>query len=348
MMILWSRCMDWIEQKYVGIVGSRLRNFKRKGPSLWNFSCNICGDSVTNKSKARGYIYEKKGKLVFHCHNCSATLSVPNFIKAIDNNLYNEMQLEKLKDQKSPEQIELETFVEKMKKPVFLKAGPLKGLKKVSQLSPDHKVKKFVDARRIPTPYHATLFSCPNFKHYTNGLVPDKFDVDSLERDETRLLIPFISADKKVHAYQGRALGNSKVKYITIVLDESIPKVYGLDRVNFDRSVYVFEGPIDSMFVPNSIATAGGDLVSAINTFPKNNLVICYDNEPRSRETLKKIDKAIMQGYSVCIWPENFEHKDVNDAILAGLTSQFIEHIIRTHTYRDLAAKLQLTKWSKI
>ena len=151
-----------------------------------------------------------------------------------------------------------------------------------------------------------------------------------------------------ITAFQGRALGASAVKYITIILNETVPKVYGLDRVDWNRPVYVFEGPIDSMFVPNSIATAGGDLVSSINTFPKDNLVICYDNEPLSKETIKKIDKAIMNGYKVCIWPENFEHKDVNNAILAGLTSEFIQHIINTHTYRDLAAKLALTKWSKI
>ena len=197
--------MDWVEHKYIGLLSSRLRNFKRKGSSLYNFSCPICGDSQKVASKARGHVYDKKGTGLYHCFNCSVTMTVDKFIKTIDGNMYNEMRLEKLRDEKSPEQAELDEFVDKMKKPVFLKAGPLKGLKKVSQLSPDHRVKKFVDVRKIPTPYHATLFSCPNFKHYTNSLVPDKFDADSLERDETRLLIPFISADKKVHAYQGRA-----------------------------------------------------------------------------------------------------------------------------------------------
>lgn len=340
--------MHWLEQKYIGIVSTRLDKFKRKSASLYNFRCPLCGDSESNRNKARGYIYDKKGKMLFHCHNCGATASIPNFIKMIDQASYNEYLLEKLQDEKSPEQKDLESFTEKMKKPVFLKTGPLKGLKKVSQLSPNHPVKKFVDARRIPTPYHATLFACPNFFEYTNGIIPDKFSDDTLKHDETRLLIPFIDSGKNVHAYQGRALGKSQVKYITIVLNESVPKVYGLDRVNFNRPVFVFEGPIDSMFVPNSIATAGGDLVSAISPFPKDKMVIVYDNEPRSRETVKKIDKAINNGYKVCIWPENFEHKDINDAVLSGLTSEFITYIINQHTYRDLAAKLALTKWSKL
>ena len=340
--------MDWLHHKYIGIISSRLENFKRKSANLYNFRCVLCGDSSTHKNKARGYIFEEKGKTRYHCHNCNATLSFDNFIKTIDQNIYNEMIYERLQDKKSPEQIDYEQFIEKMKKPVFLKSGPLKGLKKISQLSPNHRVKKFVDARRIPNPYHAKLFNCPNFKQFTNNLVPNKFDNASIERDETRLLIPFFTKEKTLHAYQGRSIGESMVKYITIILDDSVPKIYGLDTTNFNKTVYVFEGPIDSMFVPNSIATAGGDLVSAISSFSKDKLVIIYDNEPRSKETIKKLDKAIMNGYSVVIWPENMEHKDVNDMILAGLTSEFIQHIIDKHTYRDLAAKLQLTKWSKI
>jgi len=340
--------MDWIENKYLMAVSGRLDKFKRKSGNVFNFRCPICGDSETHKGKTRGYIYEKKGKSLFHCHNCTATMSLPNFIKTIDQVLYNEMQLEKLRGEKTPEQTEFESFVEKMKKPVFLKSGPLKGLKKVSQLSPDHRVKKLVDTRKIPTPYHAKLFSCPNFRNFTNSLIPGKFDTDSLQKDETRLLIPFFDQNKNVHAYQGRALGQSAVKYITIVLDETVPKVYGLDTANFDRNVYVLEGPIDSMFVPNSIATAGGDLVSAISSFPKEKLVIVYDNEPRSRDTIKKLDKAIMQGYNIVIWPENLEHKDINDMVLAGMSSEFIAHIMKTNTYRDLAAKMALTRWSKV
>jgi transcription elongation factor Elf1 len=339
---------DWLLHKYIGILSPRLERFKRKGPALYNFRCNFCGDSTINKTKARAYIYEKKGKLFFHCHNCNKTLSAENFIKEVDLNVYNEYLYEKLQDLKSPEQLRLEEFTKKMEKPVFLKIGPLKGLKKVSQLSIHDPVKKFVEKRKIPNPYHAVLFSCPNFKEFTNRLVPNKFDKESLERDETRLFIPFFDKNKNLHAYQGRAIGSNSIKYITIILNDDVPKVYGLDKVDFNKKTYVFEGPIDSMFIPNSIATAGGDLVSAISTLIKTNMVVVYDNEPRSRDTIKKLDKAIMQGYNVCIWPENFTFKDVNDAILGGLTPEFIKYIIDTNTHKDLMAKLKLTQWSKI
>lgn len=340
--------MGWIEAKYVGILSSRLRNFKRKGPNLWNFSCHICGDSLTNKNKSRGYLFEEKGNLRYHCHNCNAHLSFDKFVKSIDNNVYNEMVLEKLKEKKSDKQLDLEEFVNKMKKPVFLQSGPLKKLKKVSQLSPENRIKKFVESRKLPTRFHAKLFECPNFKYFTNQLIPNKFDKDSLDRDETRLLIPFLNKEKKLHAFQGRVISKSEPKYITIILDDTVPKVYGLDEVDYNETIYVHEAAFDAMFVSNSVATAGGDLVSSVQKLPKDKLVICYDNEKRNKQTIEKIEKAIYFGYSVLIWPENFKYKDINDAVMDGVDPAYVEHIIKSNVFKDLKAQLQFNFWKKV
>jgi hypothetical protein len=77
-------------------------------------------------------------------------------------------------------------------------------------------------------------------------------------------------------------------------------------------------------------------------------MVVVYDNEPRSPETKKKLDKAIINGYSVCVWPSNLVHKDVNDMILGGLSADFVRYIIDTNTHNDLRAKLALNTWSKL
>ena len=183
--------------------------------------------------------------------------------------------MEKLENNKSPKQDDFDKFVEKMKKPVFMTSGPLKGLKKVSQLSPNDPVKKFVVERKIPNEWHAKLFSCPNFLNYTNGLLPNKFSDASLAFDETRLLIPFFNTDKSIIGFQGRSLRKkSSVKYITIILQDSSPKLFNLDTLDNSKDIYVFEGPIDAMFIRNSVATLGGDLVSAIHSLKKENLII--------------------------------------------------------------------------
>ena len=106
--------MDWLHHKYIGIISSRLENFKRKSANLYNFRCVLCGDSSTHKNKARGYIFEEKGKTRYHCHNCNATMNAANFIKKIDQVSYNEYVYEKLLENKTPEQKDLEDFVNKM------------------------------------------------------------------------------------------------------------------------------------------------------------------------------------------------------------------------------------------
>jgi len=339
--------MYWLESKYIGFLSNRLRNFKRKSGNSFNFSCPFCGDSQTDLRKARGYIYEKKGNILYYCHNCNVTYGFEKFLKNIDYHLYSEYMIEKIKDNRNKDQ-EHEDFVAKLRTPVFLQSGPLKGLKKVSQLAPSDPVKRLVVDRKIPNPFHAKLFKCPRFFAWSNEIIPGKFDDDALKYDECRLLIPFMNKNLELHAFQGRAIDpNAKTRYITIVNNELIPKVWGLDRVDFNKKVYVTEGPIDAMFLPNSIATAGGDLASAIKDLPKENMVIVLDNEPRSKETREKIDKAINQGYNVCIWPKNFDHKDVNDAVIAGLSQEFVQYIIDTNTFRDLKAKLALNMWSK-
>lgn len=340
--------MQWLEVKYIGLLSNRLRNFKKKSESLYNFSCPLCGDSETRKTKARAYIFNKGGTLLFHCHNCGISLPINKFLENVDYNLYQEYVMEYLSESKTERQKDLEEFTNKMKSKI--RSDILKGLSKVSQLSPNHPIKKLVSARKIPNEYHHKLYACPNFMAFTNTIIPGKFSDNALKYDEMRLLIPFINSSGIIHGYQGRALKTNDrgAKYITIVVDESIPKLYGFDTVSFNKPVYVFEGPIDSMFVPNSIATAGGEAVSALKGFDKENLVIIYDNEPRSKETVKKVNKAIVQGFKVCIWPEFVKEKDVNDMILNGMSQESIAHIIRENTFFDLEAKLKLSQWSKI
>lgn len=336
--------MNWLEQKYVNLLSYKLIMFKRKQSNVYNFRCPICLDSQKHKFKARGYIYTKKGHAVYHCHNCGVTMSIPRLLKTLDVRLYNEFMLEQLKELKPNE------YAERMKKPVFRKEGFLKDLLKVSQLAPHDPVKQMVVARQIPNRFHALMFKCDSFMKFTNEIIPNKFDDKSLKYDGTRLLIPFLDREQKCFAYQGRAISDDKVRYITIIVDESEPKVYGLERMDPNRKMYVFEGPIDSMFIDNSIATAGSDMVSTLMELPvaRENLIICYDNEKHSKETVAKINKAIDHNYKVVIYPDSFEYKDINEAILAGMNSSELNHILDHNIYSDLSARLRLSQYQRI
>ena len=348
----------WLDQKYLSMLSFRLRNFKRKGNNQWNFSCPFCGDSQKDTRKARGYVYENKGRLRFYCHNCNVPgIDIPKLLKHEDMGLFDEYIKEKLvataEDRPEREKSDVELFAEKMKPPVFVKGSPLKHLKKISLFKPSSAVKLWVDGRRLPADSHYRLFFCKEFKHWVNEhCIPSKFNEDSLTRDEPRLIIPFIDREGNLFGFQGRSFKKeAKVRYITIMLDEQKPKIFGLDKLDLSQTpIYVVEGPLDSLFLPNCIASAGSDLITNLYTLGLDRSVftIVYDNEPRNKEIVKKYEKAIHQDYNVCIWPEDIEHKDINDMILAGVSQQKIVDIINENTYTGLEAKLKFQQWKKI
>ena len=242
-----------------------------------------------------------------------------------------------------------EPDISKFITPKFIKYSALADLRKISQLELNHPARRYVVGRKIPNRYHAKLFYAPKFKTWTNKLKPNKFDPEKIGKDEPRLLIPFVDQNGNLFGYQGRAFGDTEPRYITIILDELKPRVYGLDAVDLKKHVNIVEGPIDSMFVTNCLAMGGSHLdktVSSLGLQPQN-VTIIYDNEPRNKEIVAAIEKAINNGYNVCIWPDNHEYKDINDMIKDGYTTDMIDTMIKNSTYRDLLAKMRLQQWKK-
>lgn len=338
---------SWLDTKYINLLSPRLDRFKRSNGG-YNFRCPICGDSKKSKTKTRGWIFNKDGAVRFYCHNCNASMKFPYFLKTVDLNLYYEYVKDSMLD-KQTDETDLQQFVNKMKKPEFVKTTKIGDLKKISQLAPEHFAKRYVMGRQIPTNKHHKLFFAPKFKQWVNSIIPDKFP--STKYDESRLIIPFLDEEGKLFGFQGRSFkSNDDFKYITIMIDDEKPKLFGMDDLDHDRTVYVFEGPLDAMFIDNSIASCGGLLDTNISALPvdKENFVNVYDNEPRAQKTIKKIEKSIDNGYHVCIWPDNVKEKDVNDMILNGCMSHEVQKIIDKNTYHGLAATMRLSEWKKI
>jgi len=333
--------VDYVEQKYINLLSSRLRNFSKKS-NLYNFSCPLCGDSKSHKRKARGYILEKKGRTGYYCHNCNVSLSLPDFIKTVAPDLYGPFLFEKFRDSDRPKEPDFHTS-----KPKFIDYGILKNLKKVSDLPDDDPIKSFVLARRIPDDFHGKLFACPKFMSWVNTIIPGKFGAKDLHYDGPRLVIPFMDKNKKTFAFQGRALTSGTPKYITISLNKEEHILYGRDTVELRDPLYVLEGPIDSFFIPNAVAVASANLLVASTFFPKDFLVLIFDNEARNEQIVSTMKRAIETNHRIVIWPSNFMYKDINEAVMDGMPVTSILEVIKNNTYFNLAAKLVLSSWRK-
>ena len=346
--------MQWIDLKYIGALAPRLSMFARKDNDVWNMRCPICGDSRKSKTKARGYILGKNGSYVYTCHNCHAAMPFGKFLETVDPAAYQDYVREKYLEKagangyNTQKIVEPEPDISRFITPKFIKYTALSALKKISQLAVDHPAKRYVVKRQIPPKLHSKLFYAPKFKQWTNTLVPDKFNTEN--GDEPRLIIPFVDQQGNLFGYQGRSFFNKEPRYITIILNEETPRVYGLDSVNMNKRVYIVEGPIDSMFIDNCLAMGGAHLdktAAKIGLKPENTTIV-YDNEPRNPHIVAAIEKAIALGYSVCLWPSSVTQKDINEMINDGMTSQQIQDVIDGHTYNHLTAKMMLTQWKKI
>jgi transcription elongation factor Elf1 len=336
--------VDYVDLQYTMLLSSRLEKFKVKStnPYKINFRCPVCGDSQKSRVKARGWLLEKNNSFHFYCHNCYASKTFKTFLKDVDNLVYNDYVTEKyMKNAKDDQPQPLDQL--KSSKPDFKKyVNPLKTIKKISQLAFDHPVKQYIEKRQIPTSQHYRLYYAPKFMTWINTLIPNKFP--NVVKDEPRLIIPFIDGEGKVFGLSARGFKPNGLRYITIMFEE-VPKVFGLDKVDFTKRYFVVEGAIDSMFLSNAVAMAGADgNVSGLKN--PENAIFVFDSEPRNKEIHKRMEKIIRDGYSICIWPSNMPGKDINEMVLNGMTD--IEKVLLDNTYKGLEANLKMMSWKKV
>jgi hypothetical protein len=257
-------------------------------------------------------------------------MSLNNFLKQVDPVIQKQYTMEKFKSGHTGRNFVIDEPEFKFESPKF------KRKLKLPKASEHPRPAGYLTARKLnPTDFYYT----ENFKKFANSLKPT---FDSEKHDEDRIIIP-LYYEKNLIGFQGRSINPSPVKYITVMLDDDAPKIYGLDNIRRDAPVYITEGPFDSTFIRNAIAMCGAD--ADISRWGISNPVWIYDNEPRNREITNRISKTIDSGQSVVIWPESIDDKDINDMVMSGLD---VQSVIELNTYSGLEAKLKFNTWKKI
>jgi len=322
--------MNHVDSKFINLISSKLQKFKRVKSDLYNFRCPICGDSKKNKSKTRGYLYSMKADVNFRCHNCGASMTFSSFLKQQDPVLHKQYVFERFKDGTTGRATVVEEPKFEFKAPKFKKKINL------PKASENPSANGYLTARKLNS---NDFYYAENFKKFVNTLKPTFEDT---RYDEERIIIP-LYYQKNLIGLQGRSLGPSKVKYITVMINDDAPKIYGLDNIRTDAPVYVTEGPFDSTFIRNSVAMCGAD--ADVSRWGISNPVWIYDNEPRSSEIVRRIGNTIDSGESLVIWPNGIDDKDINDMVMSGLD---VQSVIESNTYSGLEAKLKFNTWKKI
>ena len=336
----------FVDLKYLRLISSQLPLFKQKNNNLYNCRCIICGDSSTKKNRARGYFYAVKNDLFYKCHNCNASMHFGSFLKQINGLQYSQYTLERynegLPNNKPHQKIE-DKF--KMEEPVFQKKEERlldKLLDRLDTLPEDNEAVKFCVNRNIPLEKFHNLYYIKNIKDIVQ--LNSKYK-DNIKTEEPRLVLPFYNTNDELIAVTCRALRNESLRYVTVKIKEDELLAFGLDKLDKEKTIFVVEGPIDSLFLPNCIAVAG-TAFTKLDTLnlPKDKVVAILDNQPRNKDVCKILNKMIDSQYKVVIWPQSLEQKDINEMVLAGKNPA---DIIKKHTFQGLEAKIKFTEWKR-
>lgn len=348
----------WLDIAYVKRVSYKLDRFviKRDGNSfLANFRCPFCGDSSKDKTKARGYMYcGDDGGLSYKCWNCGDSRYLNTFLKELEPSLYKEYGFEKFKESKGHSlpkptvDIQKEIKLINAETPnVVDNAGILSGTYLIKDLPESHVARTYMESRLIPPSKRKYFYYTDDFYKWARQNTR-MFDDAKYSRKHARVIIPWYDEDGNIFAYQGRALDDTKPKYMTVILDTSRPKLFGLNDLNRQKKVYVFEGPIDSLFIKNSVAVGSSALTTCKINSPEG-IVYCFDNEPRNVDIVKLIEAAVKSGVNVFIPPEPYIWKDINDAVrFGGIMPTKIKQMIDENTYSGMMALLKFNNWKRI
>lgn len=348
----------FIDKKYINLISTSLERFVWKKHDLANCRCKLCGDSRKNKAKARGYFYQKNNDMFYRCHNCGASHTLYRFLELISPGVCKEYSLERWRNgevghSNYTKPVEAEMLGSIFKKPFKVNSdSPLNELQKVSDLPNNHICREFIELRQIPTKFWNILYYAPNFSNWAKLIDPDV-----IVESNPRLVIPIFDNHGNMVAAQGRALSlrddriaRTTARYITLKGDKTIEKLwYGMERLDKNGLVWVFEGPLDSLFISNSVAMIGMNDGSNI---PKplhgRKLVFALDNEPRNEALVRQLKKHIDLGHDVVIWDSSTTKKDVNDLIMSGMSASSILNSMVRNTCNGAEAKLRFLAWKKV
>lgn len=350
--MIYSPTQQVVDIKYINLLSGSLRNFKKKSAVLYNFSCPKCGDSHKDQTKARGYIFQKKGQFSYFCHNCNYSKTFRNFLKEIDPRLYSEYLLELMGGEgrrKEDAQTKLPKKMERLLKPKTDHTEDFYNCCTcLTDLDSNHPAIKYVKGRCIPDHKWNLLYYTEDFRELAKAVYPER---EGKVNDREKLIIPFFLPSGRVGGLQARAIDSTDtLRYCTMPVGSDSMPLYGTERVDYAKRVYIVEGPIDSLFIPNCLALARADIsLDQLNAlrYKTRDIVAILDNEPRNKEIVKAVRKMLARNIPVVFWDDRFKGKDINEMIENGHMPGEILMYIEKNTKSGLEAELALTEWSK-
>ena len=314
--------------------------------NAYQCSCPICRESL--KKKRCYYLPENDN---IYCHNCGWSSKPFKWIKEVSGATNSEI-IEEVKDYDVSVDI---GKVEEVREKVQVSTLPEDSI----NFSDVHQLEYYKDNHIIRACMH--IIKSRRLDTAVNR--PDNLYVSLKDMvHKNRIVIPFVNERGEIEFYQTRTVKTSdlkiKPKYLGKVGSEKT--LFNIDKVSSDHDkVYIFEGPIDSFFVRNSVAVAGitergrsftqrqeEQLNTTLKWYDK---VWILDSQWGDRASMIKTEALLKQGETVFIWPEALgkKYKDFNDLAIAAKKDEISWDWIQKNTFHGLKGIVKMTEIKK-
>lgn len=341
--------MNYIDLKYSRLVSPYLKGWRETGNGVAQFRCPFCGDSKKSEVRTRGYFYTKNDECNFRCHNCNAGMGLLKFLAEIAPTLAGQYIFERFtaprRAAKKEEEVDLRTNVEER---LTITSDILAACTKITDLDEEHHAYQYLIGRKIPRKHLNRLFYIEDVRELCRLVPGYKEKAKTLPKKDC-IVIPFFDEESTLMYVQCRFFSED-FRYMTLEVEEHGKKLWGLNYIDWDKKVYVCEGPFDAMFLDNCIAVAGVSILSEVKYLQertKAGLVLIFDKDYTTNyEVYSLLKKAVNLGLSVVLFDKHFEGKDINAQVKDhGMSEQDLKNYIDRRTFRGLMANLELSKF---
>ncbi len=325
-----------------------------------------CGNhSLNDKRRKAGFFWSpEKNQYIYHCFKCGVAMSFSRFLKKYFYDEYMTMFLSKYNDDTNSKQDQQKlSFIkipdDEVKQLIdhLFESGDLIPLSKCKDID----VASYISDRKIPESKHHNFFVAHNFYNINQQIKqlinPDR-EFTCSEREDKRVVWMFRDRTDNIIAMQGRRIDKGEPRYmISRFNNEDISNrlIGGLENINIDETVYVVEGYIDSLFLPNCVSLNGLHLPTIqylIDEIKVKDLVVVFDNEPANDQIKKNLSELADMSINypfirVCLLPSEMrkQGKDINDYIKHGYTSEQLLQIINNNSYNQSTLKVRSVFW---
>ncbi len=337
----------YLDLKYLKLLSSRLPNFRQKKDEVFAFS-HDCEDFSKSRVQRRGNFFKFNDKLMFHCYHCSSSSSFYSFLQYTDPGLFSQYRMELFKESSGHKAEKISHLFPKTETPVTEIIKPKqensvldKSIIMLPDLPKSSPVWGYIKSRCIPEEYYDKIGVVADFYKFA-----EKYDsvFGGLNKTHPRLVFPFYDVDGSVICYSCRSFGKENPKYITLMVDKSRPKLYGLWKIDTARDIYVVEGQIDSMFIDNCIAINGSDYDQEFLIKHKDKIIVIPDSDwKRNKHIFKSLQNVIDKGFRVSLLPESLPYKDINDCVIHGVKPEKLMGIVKSNITSGVKARVETT-----